>query len=60
MRGKPSKPLRERDTARVTVWPWPATKDYPVTLSPLPLLEWGEEWKEKGKKKSSWVGIRAV
>jgi len=42
----------------IVVWHWPATKGHTVALSPLHLLEWGEEWKEKGKKK--WVGIRAV
>jgi len=34
----------------VAVWLWPATKGHVVALSPLPLLEWGGECKEKGKK----------
>jgi len=33
----------------IIVWPWLATKDHAVALSPLPLLGWGGEWKEKGK-----------
>jgi len=34
--------------------PWPGTKDHAVTLSPLPPLGWGGEWKEKGKKLMDW------
>jgi len=33
-------------------------KDHAVTLSLIPLLGCGGEWKEKGK--NWWVGIRAV
>jgi len=38
--------------------PWPAAKDHSVALLPLPPLEWGGEWKEKGK--NWWAGKRAV
>jgi len=42
----------------VLVWLWLSIKGHVVTLLPLPPLEWGEEWIEKGKK--LWVGVRAV
>jgi len=42
----------------VAVWPWLATQGHAIALSPLPLLEWGGEWKKKAKK--SWITIRAV
>jgi len=40
------------------IWPWLATKNDVVALSPLPPLGWGGEQKKKGK--NSWVGVRAV
>jgi len=40
----------------VAVWPGLATKDHAVTLSPLPSLGWGGEWKKKSKTRGSGQG----
>jgi len=37
----------------VMVWPWLATKDQAVSLSPLSPVGWGGEWEEKGKTPGS-------